>query len=54
MVIIDLKKDAPQTIKSGKVEIDLNLQIVRVAGKVVRLTEEEYDIALMMARYRLL
>lgn len=54
MVVIHLKTDAPTVLTSGRVEIDLTKQIVKVKGRVVNLNEEEYDIVLLMARHHLL
>lgn len=48
--IIDLKNDAPDVVRSGKVEIDLGKKTVFVRGKRVELTPEEYDVALFMVR----
>lgn len=48
--VIDLKNDAPDTIHSGKVEIDLEKKAVYVKGRRVELTPEEYDVALFMVR----
>lgn len=48
--VIDLKNDALDTIRSGKVEINLGKKTVCVKGKRVELTPEEYDVALFMVR----
>ena len=55
MIVVKLNDDKEQTIiRSGNVEIDLKKQMVNVKGKNIILTEEEYDIAVLMARWRLL
>lgn len=52
--VIDLKKYNTAKVKSGKVEIDIAKQIVKVSGKVIDLNKEEYDIILMLVQHKLL
>ena len=54
MEIINLNEDVPKILTSGKVEIDLEKQTVKVDGKIVNLSKEEYDIVVLMVRHHLL
>jgi DNA-binding response OmpR family regulator len=53
MIVVKLDDDQT-TIRSGNVEIDLKKHVVSIKGKNIILTEEEYDIAVLMARWGLL
>lgn len=51
MIVVKLNEDNEQTIlRSGNVEIDLKKHVVSVKGKKIMMTEDEYDIAILMVR----
>lgn len=55
MIVVKLNDDNEQTmLRSGNVEIDLKKHLVSVKGKKIMLAEDEYDIVVLMVRWKML